>query len=101
MLVIGFYGFVCFVSAIFLYQRWRWRKTGRGFCPSTAVLGNALHQLQVMVQPQMQHVIEEKLDEDRDDEESGGPDDPVRHLHRQAARVRRGEPVERITTYLK
>lgn len=100
-LAIGFYGFVCLVSAIFLYQRLRWRRTRRGFRPSTAMLGNALHQMQVMVQPQMQHVIEEKLEEDLEDEESGGPDDPVRHLHRQAAKIRRGKPIERITTYLK
>jgi hypothetical protein len=64
------------------------------------MLGNALHQLQTIAQPQMQHVIAEKLDEDLEDEESGGPDDPVRHLHRQAAKIRRGEPVERITAYL-
>jgi hypothetical protein len=64
------------------------------------MLGNALHQLQTIAQPQMQHVIAEKLDEDLEDEESGGPDDPVRHLHRQAAKIRRGERVERITAYL-
>ena len=65
------------------------------------MLGNALHHLQTIAQPQMQHVMEEKLEEDLEDEEAGGPDDPVRHLHRQAAKIRRGEPVERITTYLK
>ena len=101
ILVIGFYTFVCLVSAVFLYQRRRWRRTRRGFRPSTAALGNALHQLQAIVQPEMHYVIEEKLNEDLDDEESGGPDDPVRHLHRQAAKIRRGEPIERITTYLK
>lgn len=101
ILAIGLYGFVCFVSVVFVYQRLRWRRTRRGFRPSTAMLGNALHQLQTIAQPQMQHVIEEKLDEDLDDEESGGPDDPVRHLHRQAAKIRRGEPIEQITTYLK
>jgi len=100
ILALGLCGFMCFVSVVFVYQRWRWKRTRRGFRPSTAMLGNALHQLQTIAQPQMQHVIEEKLDEDLEDEESGGPDDPVRHLHRQAAKIRRGEPVERITAYL-
>ena len=100
ILAAGFCGFAGFVSFVFVYQRWRWRRTGRGFRPSTAMLGNALHHLQTIAQPQMQHVIEEKLEEDLEDEEAGGPDDPVRHLHRQAAKIRRGEPVERITTYL-
>ena len=96
-LALGLYGFVCIVSVIFLYQRLRWKRMRRGFRPSTAMLGNALHQLQAMVEPQMQHVIEEKLNEDLEDEESGGPDDPVRHLHRQVARIRRGEKVEMLT----
>jgi hypothetical protein len=100
-LAIGFYGFVCLVSIVFLYQRWHWRRTRHGFRPSTAMLGNALHQLQAMVEPQMQHVIEEKLKEDLEDEEPGGPDDPVRQLHCQVAKIRRGGHVERITTYLK
>jgi hypothetical protein len=101
ILAMGFYGFVCFVSVVFLYQRWRWGRTRRGFRPSAVMLGNALQQLQVIAQPETRYVIEEKLDEDSEDEESGGPDDPVRHLHRQAAKIRRGEPVERITTLLK
>jgi hypothetical protein len=100
ILATGFCGFLCFVSVVFVYQRLRWRITRRGFRPSTAMLGNAFHQLQTIVQPQMQHVIEEKLNEDLEDEEAGDPDDPVRHLHRQAAKIRRGEPIERITTYL-
>jgi hypothetical protein len=59
-----------------------------------------LQQLQVIAEPQVEYVIEEKLEEEMEDEESGGPDDPVRHLHRQAARIRRGETVDRLTARL-
>jgi hypothetical protein len=102
-LAIGFYGFVCFVcfvSVVFLCQRLRWKKARRGFRPSTAMLGNALHQLQAIAEPQIRYVIEEKLNEDLEDEEAGGPDDPVRHLHRQAAKIRRGERVDRLAALL-
>jgi hypothetical protein len=67
------------------------------FYPSTASLGNALHQLQVLAEPQVAYVIEEKLDEEADEDDEGGPDDPVRHLHRQAAKIRRGERLDRLT----
>ena len=100
LIVAGLYGFVCFVAVVFLYQRLRWQRSRRGFRPSTAMLGNALHQLQVIAEPQIRYVIEEKINEDAEEEETGGPDDPVRHLHRQAAKIRRGQPLERVTTFL-
>ena len=50
-----------------------------------------------MAQPQVEHVLEEKLSEDAEDDSEGGPDDPVAHLHRQAARMRRGEKLDRLT----
>jgi len=100
-LAMGLYGFVCFFAVVFLCQRLSWRRTRRGFRPSTAMMGNALHQLQAIAQPQMEHVIEEKLKEDAEDDEAGGPDNPVRHLHCQARKIRRGEPIDRITTFLK
>jgi hypothetical protein len=99
-MAIGLYGLLCWFAMIFMWQRMRWRRTGRGFRPRGAALGNALHQLQVIAEPKVRHVIEEKLEEEMEDEESGGPDDPVRHLHRQAARIRRGEQVDRLTARL-
>ncbi|HEX2919010.1 MAG TPA: hypothetical protein VHN81_10840 [Edaphobacter sp.] len=36
--------------------------------------------------------LQEKTDEDDD----GGPESPIRHLHRQLRRIRRGEPVDRL-----
>lgn len=106
LLLNSFYAFSCFVGCAFFYQRWRWRrrrKMGRsslGFYPSASSLGNALHQLQAIAEPQVAYVIEEKLDEETDEDDEGGPDDPVRHLHRQAARIRRGERLDRLTVLL-
>ena len=68
-----------------------------GIIPSSADMGNAFQVLQVLVQPRVQYVIEEKLDEEADEDDSGGPDDPIRHLRRQAAKIRRGEKLERLT----
>jgi hypothetical protein len=97
ILAIGLYGFVCLFSIVFAWQRLRWRRTGRGFRPRGATLGNALQQLQTIAEPQAQYVIAEKVDEAVDDEDDGGPDDPVRHLHRQAAKIKRGEKIELLT----
>lgn len=106
LLLASLYAFSCFFCCFFCFQRWRWRRPKRlgrsrlGFYPSTASLGNALHQLHAMAEPQVAYVIEEKLDEEADEDDEGGPDDPVRHLHRQAAKIRRGEKVDRLTVLL-
>jgi hypothetical protein len=100
ILAIGLYGLVCLFSIVFVWRRQRWRRTGRGFRPSGAILGNALQQLQAIAEPQAQYVIAEKENEATEDEEDGGPDDPVRHLHRQAAKIRRGERLENLTTLI-
>ncbi|HMF53847.1 MAG TPA: hypothetical protein VK593_05825 [Edaphobacter sp.] len=63
-------------------------------------MGNALQQLQVIAEPQTKHVVVEMQEEETDDEDAGGPDDPVRHLHRQAAKIRRGETVDTLAALL-
>jgi hypothetical protein len=65
-----------------------------------AALGNALQELQVFVQPRAEHVIQERLEEVVDEDDSGEPKDPAEHLMRQARRIRNGEQVERLTTLL-
>ena len=106
ILLRGYYAFVCFIGCVFFYQRYRWRRNKRlgkqrfGFYPSGASMGNALQQLQVIAEPQTKHVVVEMQEEETDDEDAGGPDDPVRHLHRQAAKIRRGETVDTLTTLL-
>jgi len=104
MLVLrGLYVLVMFVCATFFFQRFRWRRRKRlgkkrlGFYPSSAAMGNALQSLQVFAQPQVDHILEEKLEEKAEEDESGGPDDPVRHLHRQARKIRQGKMSERLT----
>jgi hypothetical protein len=80
---------ICFglwagLSAFGLVFVMRRRWPGRfGWYPTSAGLGNALQALQAITQPRVQHVIEEMVDEDTDD-------DPVEHLHWQARRLRRG-----------
>jgi hypothetical protein len=73
----------------------RWR-----FFPNRAAAGNALLALQILVHPQIAHVLEEKLDDHAEEDDSSGDEDPVAHLHRQAARIRRGDPPDRLTTRL-
>jgi hypothetical protein len=60
-------------------------------------MGNALHSLQAIAEPQVRYVVAEELEEEAEDEDAGGPDDPTTHLLRQARRIRRGEVVERLT----
>jgi hypothetical protein len=94
--------FSMFVAGAFFFQRFRWRcrkRRGRppGFYPTSTSMGNALQQLQATMEPQMKYVLEEKLDEEADEDDSGGPDDPTRHLLRQARKLQRGEKLERLT----
>ena len=91
---VAWLGFVCATIA-FKAARWKREKERRGVrgwrhYGGWTPLGNALLQLQILTRPSVEFVIEEKLDEGADDDEDGGPDDPVAHLHRQAARIRRG-----------
>jgi hypothetical protein len=92
--------------ARFYVQRMRWswktrrRKQTRGRYRGGASFGNALHNLQVLAQPQAQHVIEEMLEESMDEDEEGAAKDPTAHLMRQANRIRNGQKVDRLTALL-
>ncbi len=103
ILLRGFVGFMALFTVFFLFQRYRWRRRKRkcksnwGFYPSSSSLGNALQQLSVFAQPQVEYVLEEKLNEDAEDDSEGGPEDPIAHLHRQAVKIRRGEKIDRLT----
>jgi hypothetical protein len=98
--------FSIFIGATLLVQRAcsrSKRRLGRkrwGYYPSGAALGNALQTLQVLVQSSARYALAEKLEEPAEDDESGGPDDPIAHLHKQARMIRRGEPPERLTAKL-
>ena len=92
--------FFAFVVISFLFQRLRCRirkllgKAHLGFYPTATSFGNALQALQVFIEPNVQQILEEKLDESAEDDEEGGPDDPTAHLNRQLRKIRRGEPVD-------
>lgn len=73
----------------------RWR-----FFPNRAAAGNALLALQILLHPQIAHVLEEKLDDHAEEDDSGDDEEPVAHLHRQAARIRRGDPPDCLTARL-
>jgi hypothetical protein len=59
-------------AVFFYYQRYRNPKT-KGFRPSYSSLGNALQQLQHMVQPRVEYVLEEKMKDEADEDVAGGP----------------------------
>ncbi len=67
---------------------------------SGARLGNALHQLQSIIDPQVRHAITEQLTDDQESDDANDPADPDRHLLRQAARIRRGDAPDRLTAIL-
>ena len=88
---------------LFCLRRFLWRRKRRrgkatpGFYPTFTSAGNALHHLQAITQPRVQHVLEEKFDDEADDDDEGEPVSPEKHLHRQLRRIRRGEEIERLT----
>ncbi|HZD51065.1 MAG TPA: hypothetical protein VE178_20160, partial [Silvibacterium sp.] len=89
----------------FIYERagWKCRKRlgkRRGFYPTTFALGIAFQQIQLFVAPSMDHTIAEKLKEEAEEDDEGGPDNPARHLDRQLKRIRRGERIDTLTTLL-
>jgi hypothetical protein len=103
---VGYLGLLLIIwgcAACVLRALWRRRKkTGKrklGFYPSGAVIGNALQVLQAIAEPQVQHVIEERLEEPAEDDDETGPKDPTAHLMRQARRIGKGEDV-RLTALL-
>ena len=88
-------------GCIFFLQRLRWKRNERkgrrrGFYPSSAALGNALHTLQAIPEPLVKYVVAEKLDEHEDEEDESGPKDPTAHLKRQLRRIRNGEEIDRL-----
>jgi len=93
------------VAAILVHYQVRraaWRRNRRhgkkigGFCPSSAALGVALLFLGVFYRPSVANIVEVKLDQEADEDDSGDPDALTKELDRQLRRIRRGEPVENL-----
>jgi len=95
-----------YLSIVIFIRRMRWRRKrlrgeNIGFCPGFGQLGNALQILQQMPCPSVEYVLEEKLKEDAEDEDSGEPDDVEKTLNRQLRQIRRGERVDRLCVPLR
>ena len=84
--------------------RWRWKTRGekgkRRHRSSGASLGNALQNIQAILEPPVKHVVQEMLEEHTEEDDEAGPKDPTAHLLRQAKRIRNGEPIDRLTALL-
>jgi hypothetical protein len=64
-------------------------------------LGNAFHRLRAYAHPHVKHVITQTLQQnDEADFENLGQNEPFAHLHRQAVKIQRGEPVDQITALM-
>ena len=86
---------------VFIYRRARWKRGKRpGFYPTTFALGVAFQQIQLFVAPNMEYTIAEQLKEEAQEDDHGGPDDPRTHLEHQLRQIRRGEPLDKLTTLL-
>jgi hypothetical protein len=52
--------------------------------------------MQVFARPSLQHVLEEKQEEDKDEDDQGDPETPEKRLNRQLKEIRRGDPVKTL-----
>jgi hypothetical protein len=76
------------------------RKRRFGWYPTN--LRMAFLNLQFIAEPKIGHTIEKHFVEqdEQDDEGSGDPKDPTSHILRQAKKLQRGIPLERLTARL-
>src|SRR5260370_1283034 len=65
---------------------------------SDAGFGAAFQFLSVAYRPNHAFIAKAQIQqqEDADEDDNGSPDTPIRHLHGQLRRIRRGEPVDRL-----
>lgn len=70
---------------------------------SNALIGLAFLPLSIIYRPALLEVAKTQIrqQEDVDEDESGEPESPLRHLLRQLRRIRRGEKVERLSVRLR
>jgi len=93
------------ILVYYFVRRSVWRRKMRrgerclGYYPSTFALGMAFQLLQVFYQPTVAFGIEAKLVEKEEDDE-GDPESPMKHLRRQLKRIRRGEQVDKLVVRL-
>jgi len=73
-------------------------RTSRAGISSAANLGAAFQFLSMAYRPNHAFIAKAQIQqqEDADEDDDGSPETPVKHLHRQLRRIRRGEPVDRL-----
>ncbi len=72
-----------------------------GFSAFTFTIGLALLNLESLFNHNAQHVIEERLHEEADEDGQGDPDNGKARMNRQLRRIRRGEAIDRLILRLK
>ena len=73
------------------------------FSARNAALGFAFLPLAILYRPSLAEVAKAEIrqQEDADDDDSGDPESPVKHLLRQLRRIRQGEKVNSLSIRLK
>jgi hypothetical protein len=76
------------------------RKRRFGWYPTN--LSIAFLSMQIIAEPKIGHTIEQYfvMQDEEEDDNSGDPNDPIAHLHRQAKLIRNGIPIDRLTARL-
>lgn len=104
---------ILLVTMALIYQRIRLSLAGRrsprrrrrriGIVASNALIGFAFLPLSILYRPNLAEVAKTQIrqQEDVDEDESGDPESPLKHLLRQLRRIRRGEPLEIISLRLR
>src|ERR1700692_3490295 len=101
---------ITWLIATMLYITWlryRERKSRNGKQPaqrsragasSAAALGAAFQFLSIAYRPNHAFAAKAQIEqqENADEDDDGSPETPIKHLHRQLRRIRRGEPVDRL-----
>ena len=97
---------ISILFAYFFLRRAIWTRQKRqgkrqiGFCPSSFALGTALQFVWLLYRPSVEFAIKSMQRENVKDDDEGDPESPVRHLNHQLKRIRRGEPIDRLTLRL-
>ncbi|HVC45641.1 MAG TPA: hypothetical protein VND90_00205 [Terracidiphilus sp.] len=85
-----------FARRAVLRRNLRKGKRPSGSYPSTFALGMAFQLLQVYYRPAVSYEVQVRLVEKEEDDDEGDPESPIKHLHRQLKRIRRGQPVDNL-----
>jgi len=79
------------------------RRRRIGLVASNALVGLAFLPLSILYRPSLLEIAKAqiRLEEDVNEDESGDPESPLKHLLRQLSRIRRGEKVETLSLHIR